>query len=122
MPTPGLNSPVNVSFSPDGRIVAFLHAPGPQSSFSRQLYVLDVASRRVPLLAASPGKGTEDNMSFNEKLRRERQRQMGVGITSYAWNPSPHSHSWFQHCSWYSCPTIFSRRDAKAPIILRKTT
>ncbi|CAI5703533.1 hypothetical protein KXD40_001196 [Peronospora effusa] len=92
MPAPGLNSPVNVSFSPDGRIVAFLHAPGPQSSLSRQLYALDVASRRVSLLAASPGKcNTEDNMSFDEKLRRERQRQMGVGITSYAWNPSPHS-------------------------------
>ncbi|CAI5741143.1 unnamed protein product [Peronospora destructor] len=92
MPAPGLNCPVNVSFSPDGRIVAFLHAPGPQSSLSRQLYALDVASRRVSLLAAPPDKGnTENNLSFDEKLRRERQRQMGVGITSYAWNPSPHS-------------------------------
>ncbi|ETP47772.1 hypothetical protein F442_06369 [Phytophthora nicotianae P10297] len=90
MPAPGLSTPANVSFSPDGRIVAFLHAPGAQSGLSRQLYALDVASRRVSLLAAPPNQGnTEGNLSLEEKLRRERQRQMGVGITSYAWNPSP---------------------------------
>eukprot|EP00644_Phytophthora_capsici_P014956 jgi/Phyca11/511988/fgenesh2_kg.PHYCAscaffold_109_\ len=92
MPAPGLSAPANVSFSPDGRIVAFLHAPGAQSGLSRQLYALDVTSRRVSLLAAPPNQGnTEGNLSLEEKLRRERQRQMGVGITSYAWNPSPHS-------------------------------
>ncbi|RLN82223.1 hypothetical protein BBJ28_00011373, partial [Nothophytophthora sp. Chile5] len=89
MPSPGLNSPANVSFSPDGRVVAFLHAPGGQGGLSRQLYALDVASRRVALLAAPPNQGnTEVNLSLEEKLRRERQRQMGVGITSYAWSPS----------------------------------
>ncbi|KAG6574489.1 putative dipeptidyl peptidase [Phytophthora cinnamomi] len=92
MPAPGLSAPANVSFSPDGRVVAFLHAPGAQSGLSRQLYALDVASRRVSLLAAPPNQGnTEGNLSLEEKLRRERQRQMGVGITSYAWNPSPHA-------------------------------
>ncbi|KAL3671881.1 hypothetical protein V7S43_002549 [Phytophthora oleae] len=92
MPAPGLSAPANVSFSPDGRIVAFLHAPGAQNGLSRQLYALDVTSRRVSLLAAPPNQGnTEGNLSLEEKLRRERQRQMGVGITSYAWNPSPHS-------------------------------
>ncbi|KAG3164636.1 hypothetical protein PC128_g15129 [Phytophthora cactorum] len=89
LPAPGLSTPANVSFSPDGRIVAFLHAPGAQSGLCRQLYALDVASRRVSLLAAPPNQGnTEGNLSLEEKLRRERQRQMGVGITSYAWNPS----------------------------------
>ncbi|POM58297.1 Dipeptidyl peptidase, partial [Phytophthora palmivora] len=78
MPAPGLSMPANVSFSPDGRIVAFLHAPGAQSGLSRQLYALDVASRRVSLLAAPPNQGnTEGNLSLEEKLRRERQRQMG---------------------------------------------
>ncbi|EGZ23976.1 hypothetical protein PHYSODRAFT_541581 [Phytophthora sojae] len=92
MPAPGLSAPANVSFSPDGRVVAFLHAPGAQSGLSRQLYALDVASRRVSLLAAPPNQGnTEGNLSLEEKLRRERQRQMGVGITSYAWNPSLHA-------------------------------
>ncbi|KAF1794572.1 Alpha/Beta hydrolase fold [Phytophthora cactorum] len=79
LPAPGLSTPANVSFSPDGRI----------SGLCRQLYALDVASRRVSLLAAPPNQGnTEGNLSLEEKLRRERQRQMGVGITSYAWNPS----------------------------------
>ncbi|TDH65290.1 hypothetical protein CCR75_002047 [Bremia lactucae] len=89
MPAPGLCMPVNITFSPDSRIVAFLHAPGSQSGLSRQLYALDVGSRLVYLLAAPPNQGnTEGNLSLEEKLRRERQRQMGVGITSYAWNPS----------------------------------
>ncbi|GMF13132.1 unnamed protein product [Phytophthora lilii] len=92
MPAPGLSAPANVSFSPDGRVVAFLHAPGAQSGLSRQLYALDVGARRVALLAAPPDQGnTETNLSLEEKLRRERQRQMGVGITSYAWTPAPHA-------------------------------
>ncbi|KAG7397159.1 dipeptidylpeptidase [Phytophthora boehmeriae] len=92
MPAPGLSSPANVSFSPDGRVVAFLHASGTQNGLSRQLYALDVSTRRVTLLAAPPNQGnTEGNLSLEEKLRRERQRQMGVGITSYAWSPSVHS-------------------------------
>lgn len=92
MPAPGLSVPVNVSFSPDGQLVAFLHAKD-QNQLSRQLYALDVPQRRVSLLAAPPedrgGAGnTEGNLSLEEKLRRERQRQMGVGITSYAWSPA----------------------------------
>ncbi|KAF1774879.1 Alpha/Beta hydrolase fold [Phytophthora cactorum] len=99
LPAPGLSTPANVSFSPDGRIVAFLHAPGAQSGLCRQLYALDVASRRVSLLAAPPNQGnTEGNLSLEEKLRRERQRQMGVGITSYAWNPSILSQA---YCTLY---------------------
>ncbi|KAF1774877.1 Alpha/Beta hydrolase fold [Phytophthora cactorum] len=51
---------------------------GAQSGLCRQLYALDVASRRVSLLAAPPNQGnTEGNLSLEEKLRRERQRQMG---------------------------------------------
>uniref|UniRef100_M4B3T3 Uncharacterized protein n=1 Tax=Hyaloperonospora arabidopsidis (strain Emoy2) TaxID=559515 RepID=M4B3T3_HYAAE len=90
MPAPGLSAPANVSFSPDSHLIAFLHAPGAsRGRLSRQLYALDVASRSVSLLATAPNEGnTEGNLSLDEKLRRERQRQMGLGITSYAWNPS----------------------------------
>lgn len=90
MPAPGLNFPVNVSFSPDSQLVAFLHSQ--QNALSRQLYALDVRTRTTQLLASPPNQGdTEGNLSLEEKLRRERQRQMGVGITSYAWCPAPHS-------------------------------
>lgn len=90
MPAPGLNFPVNVSFSPDSQLVAFLHSQ--QNALSRQLYALDVRTRTTQLLASPPNQGdTERNLSLEEKLRRERQRQMGVGLTSYAWCPAPHS-------------------------------
>ncbi|TYZ63228.1 hypothetical protein PybrP1_012641 [[Pythium] brassicae (nom. inval.)] len=90
MPAPGLNFPVSVSFSPDSQLVAFLHSQ--QNALSRQLYALDVRARTTQLLASPPNQGdTERNLSLEEKLRRERQRQMGVGITSYAWCPAPHS-------------------------------
>ncbi|TMW63537.1 hypothetical protein Poli38472_002478 [Pythium oligandrum] len=88
MPAPGMNYPVNVSFSPDGQRVAFLHSR--ENQLSRQLYALEVASKSINLLASPPNQGnTEGNLSLEEKLRRERQRQMGVGITSYSWSPSP---------------------------------
>ena len=29
---------------------------------------------------------TEESLSLEEKLRRERQRQMAVGMTNYAWS------------------------------------
>ena len=41
-----------------------------------------------PLQVLSPpsnGGDTEDNLSLDEKLRRERQRAYAVGITTYAW-------------------------------------
>uniref|UniRef100_K3WER2 Peptidase S9 prolyl oligopeptidase catalytic domain-containing protein n=1 Tax=Globisporangium ultimum (strain ATCC 200006 / CBS 805.95 / DAOM BR144) TaxID=431595 RepID=K3WER2_GLOUD len=88
MPAPGLNFPVNVSFSPDSQLVAFLHSQ--QNQLTRQLYALDVHSKRIELLASPPNQGnTEVNLSLEEKLRRERQRQMGVGITSYSFSPAP---------------------------------
>ncbi|KAJ0411190.1 hypothetical protein ATCC90586_008906 [Pythium insidiosum] len=90
MPAPGMNFPVNVSFSPDGQRVAFLHSR--ENQLTRQLYALDAASKEIALLASPPNQGnTEGNLSLEEKLRRERQRQMGVGITSYAWCPTPQS-------------------------------
>lgn len=89
MPAPGMNAPVNLSFSPDGRVVAFLHSKG--NALTRELYAMDVATQRVTLLASPPDSGnTEANLSLEEKLRRERQRQMGIGITSYAWSPTAH--------------------------------
>ena len=31
------------------------------------------------------GRETEDNMTLDEKLQRERRRQLGLGVTQYAW-------------------------------------
>ncbi|RHX97176.1 hypothetical protein DYB25_007218 [Aphanomyces astaci] len=90
LPTPGSNAPTNIQFSPNGRLIAFLQSSS--NELSQQLYGMDVESKQVSLVARAPGSGnTENNLSLEEKLRRERQRQMGVGITSYLWCPAPHS-------------------------------
>ncbi|CAK4854014.1 unnamed protein product, partial [Aphanomyces euteiches] len=90
MPTPGSNAPTNLQFSPNGRLLAYLHSPS--NELTQQLYGMDVDSHQVALVARPPGSGnTESNLSLEEKLRRERQRQMGVGITSYLWCPTPQS-------------------------------
>jgi dipeptidyl-peptidase-4 len=90
MPYPGMNFPVNLSFSPDGRQIAFLLSR--ENELTRQLYLMDIATQQIDLLASPPNQGnTEVNLSLEEKLRRERQRQHGVGITSYSWCPEPNS-------------------------------
>ncbi|ETV95303.1 hypothetical protein H310_11203 [Aphanomyces invadans] len=90
LPTPGSNAPTNLQFSPNGRLLAFLHSSS--NELSQELYGMDIESKQVTLVARPPGSGnTENNMSLEEKLRRERQRQMGVGITSYLWCPAQQS-------------------------------
>jgi dipeptidyl-peptidase-4 len=52
----------------------------------RRLYALDLADGSTRLLLEPGGEGvTEDALSPEEKLRRERQREMGLGVTRYAW-------------------------------------
>lgn len=83
-PLPGMVGPQALRFTPDGRGVTYLRSP--ERSLVRQLYVFDLESGRETLLVEPPGGGaTEDNLSLEEKLRRERQRQRELGVTSYAW-------------------------------------
>ncbi|OQS01519.1 dipeptidyl peptidase [Achlya hypogyna] len=90
MPTPGSNAPTRLGFSPNGRLLTYLHSSN--NELTQQLYGLDLATCSVSLVARPPGTGNqESNLSLEEKLRRERQRQMGTGITSFLWCPSPHS-------------------------------
>ncbi|OQS06252.1 dipeptidyl peptidase [Thraustotheca clavata] len=90
MPTPGSNAPTRLGFSPNGRLLTYLHSSN--NELTQQLYGLDMTTYQVALVARPPGSGnTESNLSLEEKLRRERQRQMGTGITSFLWCPAPHS-------------------------------
>jgi dipeptidyl-peptidase 4 len=82
-PLPGTTVPASIRFSPDGRVVTFLlAAPG---SLHQSLVVLDVTSgrsREVP----TPGAAVEeDSISLEEKLRRERARELAVGVTRHQW-------------------------------------
>ncbi|KAL0584236.1 hypothetical protein ABG067_005894 [Albugo candida] len=94
LPLPGMNVPNSISFSPDGQIVAYLQSN--ETELTNNLYGVHVPSRSKsdsfegPLLLATPPNSgnTEVNLSLEERLRRERQRQLGVGITSYMWSPT----------------------------------
>jgi dipeptidyl-peptidase-4 len=83
-PLPGLVHPQNLAFTPDDRALSYLRSP--ERSLTRQLYRLDLTTDAETPLVTPPGGGvTEDNLSLEEKLRRERQRIRELGVTSYAW-------------------------------------
>ena len=84
VPQPGLVQPVDFRFSPDDALVTFLHSP--DRSRTRQLYAFDPCTRECGLFLEPPSQGaTDENVSLEEALRRERLRQWGAGVTDYAW-------------------------------------
>ncbi|XP_052143895.1 uncharacterized protein LOC127763284 [Oryza glaberrima] len=84
-PLPGYGAPVALSFSPDDRRVAFLYSP--DGTLHRNVYAFDPAQRRQELLFGPPDGGglEEGNLSAEERLRRERARERGLGVTRYEW-------------------------------------
>ena len=88
-PLPGWAFPGSIAFSPDSpggeAFVTFLD--NVEGSLVKQLVAFDLATHERRLLMAPPGGGaSEENLSLEEKLRRERQRQMDLGVTSYQWS------------------------------------
>jgi dipeptidyl-peptidase 4 len=83
-PLPGMTHPVSLSFSPDDRLITFLYSEA--GSLVRQLCQFDPRTGKRSLGAFIPGEGvSEDNLSPEERLRRERQRTLALGVTSYQW-------------------------------------
>ncbi|MHB8647918.1 MAG: S9 family peptidase, partial [Thermomicrobiales bacterium] len=83
-PLPGMAIPGDFAFSPDDRLITYLYSP--DESLTRQLYAFDPETGEQRLLVAPPGGGTsEESVSLEEALRRERQRQRALGVTHYAW-------------------------------------
>ena len=82
-PYPGTVAPTSVAFSPDGSVVTYLLAePG---SLQQHLCAVDVptgVAREVPAPGASL---TEAELSLEERLRRERARELAVGVTRCSW-------------------------------------
>jgi dipeptidyl-peptidase-4 len=82
-PLPGTVAPTSVTFSPSGDVLTYLLAePG---TLEQRLVAVDVASGRrwdVP----TPGRAVDEaELPLEERLRRERSRELGVGVTRYAW-------------------------------------
>ncbi|MCP4417305.1 MAG: prolyl oligopeptidase family serine peptidase [Chloroflexi bacterium] len=83
-PLPGLNIPGAITFSPNGRILSYLF--NANGGLVRQLYGCNLETGEERLLVSPPsGSVAEENLSLEEKLRRERLRQRELGITRYEW-------------------------------------
>lgn len=84
-PLPGMaRLPSAVRPDPTSKMLTYLWSE--DGTLSRQLYAHDPSSGERKLMFAPEGGGaTEENLSAEEKLRRERTRERGLGVTSYAW-------------------------------------
>ena len=82
-PAPGTTIPSGIAFSPDGSTVTMLVAE--HGSLRQRIVAVDVATggRRD---VATPGTDvSEGDLSLEERLRRERARELAVGVTSCRW-------------------------------------
>ena len=84
-PLPGMAVPGSLAFSPDDRLVTCLYSP--ERSLVRGLYAFDPQEGDLRQLVEPPGSPTRDqDISLEEALRRERQRQRELGVTRYFWD------------------------------------
>ena len=82
-PPPGMAIPVSFAFSPDDRSLTYLY--GPDQSPIRQLHAMDVETGEKRVIQATVEPEPAE-LSLEEDLLRQRQRQMGQGITRYSWS------------------------------------
>jgi dipeptidyl-peptidase-4 len=84
LPRPGMLFPGQMRFSPDDALVTYLASP--DGSLVQALFGYEVATGRRRVLFDAAGGGVRDETaSLEEQLRRERLRERGLGVTSYAW-------------------------------------
>jgi dipeptidyl-peptidase-4 len=83
-PLPGMTQPTDIAFSPDDRWVTYLWSA--EGGPTRQLYAYDPNTGEQRVVVQPPaGEASDQNLSLEEALRRERARQLGTGVTRYAW-------------------------------------
>jgi len=79
--------PTCVQFSPDDQYVTYLKSE--EGGLRQTIFALEMKSGKtckvVDLDKLDSQKGEESELSAEEKLRRERLRQLHTGITSYSW-------------------------------------
>ena len=84
-PLPGMSFPQRIKFTRDGEAITFLDSN--DGSLRRELFSLNLQTgARALVLNAGDAGITEENLSLEEKLRRERARERGLGITTYQWS------------------------------------
>ncbi|KAJ4839185.1 hypothetical protein Tsubulata_012937 [Turnera subulata] len=83
-PLPGYVAPTSISFSPDDTLITYLFSP--DHTLSRKVFTFDLKTGKQELFFSPPDGGLdESNISPEEKLRRERARERGLGVTRYEW-------------------------------------
>jgi dipeptidyl-peptidase-4 len=83
-PLPGYVAPTSISFSPDDSVITYLLSP--DHTLSRKVFAFDLKTGKQDLFFSPLGGGLdESNISPEEKLRRERLRERGLGVTRYEW-------------------------------------
>lgn len=90
-PRPGTVVPARLAFTPDSTAVTYLFSA--EGNLVRSLWRYDIASGERSVLAGPPPASTsEEQLSREEELRRERARLRELGVTAYEWAreaPSP---------------------------------
>ena len=83
-PRPGMAIPGKICYSPDAKLVTYLFSE--RGDLVRELWALELASGRKQRFLSPPGEAvTEENLSREEALRRERLRLRETGVTDYIW-------------------------------------
>ena len=83
-PRPGTVVPGKIRYSPDAKFVTYLFSEG--GDLVRDLWRMELATGRRERWLGPPGEGvTDQNISPEEALRRERLRLREHGITDYVW-------------------------------------
>ncbi|XP_011006352.1 PREDICTED: dipeptidyl peptidase 9-like [Populus euphratica] len=83
-PLPGYVAPTSIGFSADDSLVTYLFSP--DHTLSRKVFAFDLKNGKQELFFGPPDGGLdESNISAEEKLRRERLRERGLGVTRYEW-------------------------------------
>ncbi|XP_010266537.1 PREDICTED: uncharacterized protein LOC104604021 isoform X2 [Nelumbo nucifera] len=83
-PLPGYVAPSSISFSPDDSLITYLFSP--DGTLNRKVFAFDLGTCKQELVFSPPDGGLdESNISPEERLRRERLRERGLGVTRYEW-------------------------------------
>ncbi|MEP6871744.1 MAG: S9 family peptidase, partial [Anaerolineaceae bacterium] len=84
MPRPGTVVPGSPGFTPDSTAVTYLFSK--DGDLVRSLWQYDITTGvRTVLAGPPPSSTTEDELSREEELRRERARLRELGVTGYQW-------------------------------------
>ncbi|HEY5111734.1 MAG TPA: S9 family peptidase [Acidimicrobiales bacterium] len=85
LPQPGTAVPRQLGFGPEDRVLTYLHSP--ELGLNQRLYALDLTrDNSEPVEVRFDGvASSEEDLPLEERLRRERAREVSLGVTSATW-------------------------------------